>query len=320
MISKSPRLSPRAVGRRAGFALLAVIWGVGLIAMLIVGFLTNSRLRLQTAHNIARAAEAGYIAESAINLAALAVLSSRDAAQMEGAPADGAPRFCVLDGAAVALAMEDEGGKIDLNASSPELLTAALVGLGVKDGMAREAAKAIVAYRTPANGAIGQIRATPANGKPIQPKQGLFETVLELDQVSGIDAALFRALIPFVTVHSRISGVDPRSSPPALFAALAGFPIEDVRALIASPYPNALNRKDPRFPATYNQSGDHAAYLIHAEVLLATGQLAAKDALLDLRPPNGKSFAYKEMRRGQSKYAARLRAMIAANGAGASDC
>ena len=44
-----------------------------------------------------------------------------------------------------------------------------------------------------------------------------------------------------------------------------------------------------------------------------------KDALLDLRPPDGKLFGVRELRRGQSKYVERLRAIIATNGAGVPD-
>jgi general secretion pathway protein K len=311
---------PSRARKRAGFALLAVIWGTGLIAMLVVAFMTNGRLRLQGAQNIARAAAAAYVADSAINLSTLSLLSKRDAVPTGGEEtvSNGDPKFCVLDRAAVALAIEDESGKVDINAASPELLGAALQGFGVDPGRAKDISAAIVAFRSPPQGGVRTLGTTA--DKPFEPKQALFETALELDQVSGIDPDLYRALLPFVTVYSRTPGVDPRASPPALFAALAGFPVEDVRSLIALPYPNRLNRTDPRFPASFNQQGDHGAYLIHAEVLLESGQTATKEAVLDLRPPNGRQFAFREVRGGQSRYVTRLRAIIASNGAGVPDC
>ncbi len=311
----------RGPRRRAGFALLAVIWGTGLIAMLVVAFMTSGRLRLQAAFNIASATQASYVAESAINLATLALLSQHNSAVMPTeAVYDGAPRFCVLDRTAVALAIEDEGGKIDLNVAAPEILEAVLVGLGLDGSRAREVAGAIVAYRAAPIEGLAQFGQTQTGDKPIGPKQGLFETALELDQVSGVDPELFRALLPLVTVHSRTTGVDARSSPPALFAALSGFPAPEVRALIAAPYPNAIKRTDPRFPGNFNQPGDQAAFLIHAEARLASGQTISREAILDLRPPNGKPFAIREFRRGQARYAGRLRAIIASNGAGVPDC
>jgi general secretion pathway protein K len=304
---------------RAGFALLAVIWGSGLIAMLVVSFMTTGRLRLQTAHNIARATEAGLIAEGAINLAILGLLAQRDAAPVQTGNEvvyDGEPRFCVFDGAALAVGIEEESGKVDINAATPELIGMTLIGLGLEPRAAETLAKAIVTFRTPENIGFKPLRTSDDGG----PGKAPFDTVLQLDQTPGMEPALLKDLISLTTVHSRSPSVDPRTSPPALFAALAGFPIDEVKGLLAAPYPNALNRKDPRFPANLRQPGDHGAFLVHAEALLATGQSAARDAILDLRPPTGKQFAIKEIRRGQSRYAQQLRAMIASNGAGVPDC
>ena len=298
--------------KREGFALLAVIWGTGLIAMLVIAFMNSGRLRLQLAFNIASTTEANYLAESAINLAALTLLMRRDALPTSETVYDGSPKFCVLDRAVVALAVEAEVGKIDLNAAPAELLQAALLGLGLNERKAQQTASAIIAYRTSPTDAGIQTTSASQGGKPIAPKEGLFETIMELDQVNGVDYALFGALLPLVTIHSKSSGVDARSSSPALFAALSGFPVEVVRALAAQPYPNNLNRTDPHFPANFNQAGDQSAFLIHAEVRLPTGQTIVRDAILDLRPPNGKQFAIREVRRGQSRYADRLRAINAA--------
>jgi general secretion pathway protein K len=116
---------------RKGFALLIVIWGLGAIALLVLSLLTTGRLRLQTAFNLAGAAQAQSIAEAAANLAILSLVAEKDARGGPQAPAphDGAPRFCALRDAAVALAIEDEGGKIDLDAASDDFLRQALAGL-----------------------------------------------------------------------------------------------------------------------------------------------------------------------------------------------
>lgn len=315
----------RSFKRRTGFALLAVIWGVGIISLLVVSFMASGRLRLQAAHNVASATQASFIAEGVVNLVALALLSERDQAAAltaEGPAYDGAPRYCVFEGAAVAVGVEDEGGKIDVNAAAPELLKATLMGFGLDMRAADSVANAIVAFRAAPTENAGLAGFGAESGdKPFPPKRALFQTVMELDQVSGIDPALFRALTPFVTVHSRSAGVDARAAPPALFAALSGLPPAEVHALAERPFPNALNRKDPRFPANFNQRGDRSAFLIHVEALLATGQTAAKDALIDLRTGlTSQQFAIREVRRGRSRHVDQLRAMIASNGAGVPDC
>ncbi|MGJ0395285.1 MAG: general secretion pathway protein GspK [Methylocystis sp.] len=322
-MSKAPSLwGAQGKRKRAGFALLAVIWGVGIISLLVVSFMKTGRLRLQTAHNIASATQANYIADGVINLATVTLIARRNAnaALPQNAPIyAGAPRYCVFDGAAIAVAVEDEGGKVDLNAAPPELLEMTLVGLGVEARAAKSVVQSIVAFRTPPV-VLGQPEPSPPSDRPFGPKRAPFETVLELDQVEGVTPPLFRDLLPLATTYSRSAGVDARASPPALFAALAGFRLADVQALRAVPYPNALNRSDRRFPAQINQQSNQNAFLIHVEALLATGQTVARDAILDLSATSDRPFAIREMRRGQSKYVDRLREMIATNGAGVPAC
>ena len=302
----------RVFGRhgRKGFALLAVIWGLGVISLLITSFMSNGRLRLQTAFNIAGATQAHLIAEGAIDAAILSLLSERDAgaAQTDRPPHDGAPLFCALADAAVAIVIEDEGGKVDINSASPKLLQAMLMGFGLEMRRADALANAIIAFRsTPTNEITTSSHAEDRSDKPFPPKRALFQTILELDQVGGIDAPLFRELRPFVTVHSRRQGLDARAAPPALFAALAGFAADDVRASITTPFPNALDRNDPRFPQTFKQSSDHGAFLVHAEALLARGQTAAREAVVDLRASSLGPYAIRELRRGATRYIDQLR-------------
>ncbi|MBM3564362.1 MAG: general secretion pathway protein GspK [Alphaproteobacteria bacterium] len=322
-MTKAPSLSgAQGKRKRAGFALLAVIWGVGIISLLVVSFMKTGRLRLQTAHNIASAMQANYIADGVVNLTTLTLIAQRNANAALPQNASiyaGAPRYCVFEGAAIAVAVEDESGKVDLNTAPPELLEMTLVGLGVEARAAKSVVQSILAFRMPP-AVLGQPETSPPSDKPFGPKRAPFETVLELDQVEGVSPPLFRDLLPVATTYSHNAGVDARASPPALFAALAGLRLADVQALRAVPYPNALNRNDRRFPAQFNLQGGQSAFLIHVEALLATGQTVARDAILDLSPTSGRPFAFREMRRGQSKYVDRLREMIATNGAGVPAC
>ena len=301
--------------------MLAVIWGLGVISLLITSFMSNGRLRLQTAFNIASAAQANLIADGAIGAAVLSLLSERNASavQADRLVHDGTPLFCVLSGAAVAVSIEEEGGKVDINSASPKLLQAMLMGFGVEMRQADALANAIVTFRTAPTNDITQPQViSDLSGKPFPPKRALFQTALELDQVEGIDAQLFRELTPFVTVHSRSPGVDARSASPALFAALSGLAIDDVRTLIAAPFPNSLDRSDPRFPSAFTQGGDRGAFRIHVEALLPTGQAAAREAVVDLRASSAGPYAIRELRRGATTYIDRLRAI--GSTAGLPDC
>jgi general secretion pathway protein K len=305
------RLTSRREGPRKGFALLVVIWGLGAIALLVVSFLATGRLRLQTAFNIAGAAQAQAIAAAAADLAILALAEERVAGTGAGAapaPRFGAPDFCALDTAVVAVAIEDESGKVDLNTASSQLLKDALIGLfALSPAQAGDIARGIETFRTlPEN----DLPPPPAlDGKPFGPKRAAFQTALELDQVTGVDAQTFRALLPFVTVHSRADGIDPHVAPPALLAALLGMSRDNVAALAAAPFPNRLNRDDPRFPSAYRQTGAHGAFLIHIEVVLANGPSGLREAIVELQPSDGALYAVREIRTGAPRYLDTLRRM-----------
>ena len=185
------------------------------------------------------------------------------------------------------------------------LIKAMLMGFGVGMSDADMAANAIVAFRT----APGSVAQAPNLGPGINPrtKQALFQTVFELDQVEGLEPSLVRDILPFVTVHSRRPRVDAETSSPALFAALAGYKPADVYALRMEPFPNALDRADPRFPAAFKQNGDSGVFLVHAEARISTGQMSVREAIVDLNQETGSLFAIRELRRGAARYTDQLR-------------
>ncbi len=331
---RASRHDRRGAQRNAGFALIIVIWGLGVIALLIVSFMTSARLRLQAAANIAGAAQAELLAQAAINKSMLSLAKETNAdappaqiaaggnAIVTGLPPapvaqrpvhDGRPRLCRLAGAAVLIAVEDEGGKVDLNVAPQSLLKAMLTGFGVGVRDADNAANAIAAFRSPP----GDPNADAPSGGAAGAKHALYQTIYELDQVEGLNQDLVRDMLPFVTVHSRRAGVNPEAAPPALFAALSGYAPDAVQALRQAPFPNALDRDDPRFPSDFKQNGASGVFLIHAEALLASGQIGVWEVVVDMNPnlapgaaaPFGSEpFAIRELRQASARYAESLRA------------
>ncbi len=305
-----------------GFALITVIWGLGLLTLLILSYLSTARLRLQTAFNLAGATKADLISDAGVGAAALSLLLERDAnsAQPERPLHDGAPRLCAMDDAAVAISIEEESGKVDLNAASFKLLQALFTGLGVDAHEADSIANGVIAFRTlPGAAGVGAVN-VDAGDKPFGLKRAPFQTVAELDQAPGVSPALYGLVSQFVTVHSHSPSVDARTAPPGLFAALAGFSPQDVLALAAAPFPNGLDRKDPRFPSNIQRNGDGGVFLAHVEVLLPAGQSSVREAVVDFREIAGAPFAIKELRRGRARNLADLRAAIADRGAALPNC
>jgi general secretion pathway protein K len=159
-----------------------------------------------------------------------------------------------------------------------------------------------------------------ASEKPFGLKHAPFQTITELDQVPGVSPLILRRVSPLVTVHSRSPGVDPKAAPPALFALLVGQPPEEVQSLLARPFPNALDRNDPRFPREFQGPGLGRVFLIHVEVVLATGQASVREALLDLRGASNEAFAIKELRRANGRYLSTLRGSPKELGSVFSEC
>jgi len=290
----------REIEKRKGFALLVVIWGLGVVILLMTSFMATARLRLRGAVDNSAAMKAHLLAEGAVNLAIVGLLAEHKAAnplQAAAAVHDGTPRFCTLAGAAVMISIEDESGKLDLNAASASLLEAALRGFGAGD--AGGLARAIVAFRETQISEFARLGAPPPSSeRPFAPKHAPFQTALELDQVDGMDPRLLRALLPVVTVHSHSVGVDARSAPPALFAALARYPAADALALAAKPFPNGLDRRDPRFPPEFRQSGvADGTFSIHAEAALSNGAIGVEETVIALRPNERLPFTVLETRR-----------------------
>ncbi|MGH6801601.1 MAG: hypothetical protein ACRECZ_09345, partial [Methylocella sp.] len=150
-----------------------------------------------------------------------------------------------------------------------------------------------------------------AAGRDFGPKRALFQTSLELGQVLGIDEALFKRLLPFVTVYSPHSGIDPRTAPPALLAALRDDrDFADVEELIVQPYPNAIDRNNARLPAgVVVVASDTGEFLLHVEVLMPNGALAVREAIVAFKPgAAARNQVIEEWWRGAARYANVLRA------------
>lgn len=296
-----------------GFALVVVIWGIGIIALLITSFMTTARWRLQAASNISGAAAAALLAEAATNIGLFDLISEGDPTDLstQRVTHKGEPRFCSLPGAAAVIVVEEESGKVDINRATPKLLQALFVGFGVDMREADHLAGAVVAFRTAATSNISMSDADyAASGRPFGPKHAPFQTVLELDQVIGVEPELFRAITPFVTIHSRGQGVDPLTAPPALFAALVGFSAEDVQTLASHPFPNGLDRKDPRFPAPFKHVSAGRTFLVHAEVLLPTGQTGLREVIVEPSSTGSGQLTSTELRRGRPRYLDDLRSLL----------
>jgi len=285
-----------------GFVLLVVLWWLGLIGLLVITFATDSRLRLKSIFNQVYAEKALLAVDGVINLTSANLLKDSFASptQTNQKIYDSKPIFCAFNNAAVSVSIGSEIGKIDLNFASREILIRVFSGLGLNKVDAEHVSDNIIDFRTDKSGAI--LPSFSTQQKPFPPKNSIFESIFELDQVEGIEPDLFKRIIPIFTVHSRNIGIDPFTAPPGLFALLVGAKSELITELLDKPFPNSLDRNDSRFPNEFKSTGNSRTYLIHVEALLTTGQSSARDAIIELNLDTGNPFNIRELRRGKLYY------------------
>ncbi len=202
-----PRFSQR------GLALVTVLWVLVLLSLMAASFARTTRTEVNLARNLIDNAQAEALAEAGVYLAILALLDPDPARRPR---ADGTPWKVTFAGAEIAVSVQDEGGKIDLNQAPDELLRGLLLAAewNDADGEAvglddREADALVDAIRdfadaddlTRLNGA--EDRAYADAGIPWGAKDAPFAAVEELQQVMGMTGALYRQVAPFLTVYSK---------------------------------------------------------------------------------------------------------------------
>jgi general secretion pathway protein K len=253
---------PRSRSRQSGFALVAVIWTLGLITLLGMAAIVGARYRTKTSSNYASVAAAEMAAESAVNLTIATALTAtpEQAAQF--------PLRCRLPGGERAtITVEDETGKIDLNTASAAVLARFFAALASDQSKGTRIAAEILEFRKP------KTQGAPAPG-PAEPR---FTTVMQLDQIAGVSPRLFRAALRHVTVRS-------------------GRPEPDIEA--ASPAMLRLLNLEPKQASARRGLPVSGSMTIRADISAADGTRFIREALISLDGGNGRPFVIREWRRG----------------------
>jgi general secretion pathway protein K len=221
-------------GSNRGIALISVLWITGLLAVMAASFASSARTEARLAYNHEERAKAEALADAGFHRAVFGLLDL----DPEGAwrASDAAYSFSVGDGD-VQVWIEDEDGKIDLNAAPLELMAGLFRAVGVPEEEAQ-----LLADR------IGDFRDSDREPEPLGAEddayfdaglvQGAadrpFATESELLRVLGMTQSLYEKVRRHVTVYSGAEGVDPaRASRPVLLA-LPGMTPELVEALLTA--------------------------------------------------------------------------------------
>lgn len=248
-----------------GFALVSVIWGLGLVTLLAMALIAGARYRARTAYTESPVSNAAALAESAVNLAIYALLA--------GQPV---PARCQMpDGSSVEIAAEDESGKIDLNAATSQVLETYFVALTRSKPLGSQIAANVERFRRPQVPPPETASATGGGASP-QTKPGGFTTIMQLDLIDGLSPALFRAATRHTTVFSG------RPEP------LADHATPSLRALMGM----KTGRGDADLPAV------NGTFTVRADIRESRGARYVREALVTLGAGGGTPYLIREWRRG----------------------
>jgi general secretion pathway protein K len=187
--------------RQRGFALLVVLWTLGLLALLGTQLLATGRQDTQLARNLLDSATLEAAANGAVQQAVFGVLDGSD---QHWSP-DGSVRTVQLGHAVVTVRIEAEQDKVNPNIASARLLQALLVQVGADADTAAAVAASIVEWRM-ASGVADRPNATVARyaaaGRDYAPSGAPFASTDELGAVLGMTPELLASLRPHLTVFT----------------------------------------------------------------------------------------------------------------------
>lgn len=210
----------RSRGGRRGFALIAVLWFLVVLAAVGTYLMANARSETALAHNILVGAKAEALADAGI---AQAVYNLTEPLPDRRWTLDGEPHRLALLGGEVTIRLGDETQKINPNFASEALLAALFESLGVERAEARRLGAAVADWVdhddvTRPGGA--EKKQYDDAGKGYAPPNAPIESLDELRLVLGMTPEIFAAARPFLTIYTQAEAPDAKTAPPAIRRAL----------------------------------------------------------------------------------------------------
>ncbi|MFB3151649.1 MAG: general secretion pathway protein GspK, partial [Alphaproteobacteria bacterium] len=321
-----------------GIALVIVLWGLVLLAVIAAAFTTGTRTEVTLARNLVENAKAKALADAGVHAAMLGLhrreverrwradgtvysLAFRHAdpapARLGEASLRGSQAAQAGEGE-VSIVIDDEAGKIDLNAAPDELIQGLLVAVGLADGEAQALTAAIADFRdaddeTHLGGAEdAEYRAA---GLAWGPKNKPFEAVEELHQVLGMTRQVYALAAPGLTVHSRSKGVDVTVAPAIVLLALPGVDAEAVEAfaeqrktrtgeqaagqMAGAELGGARMTTLPGLGRKYASRSRGRVFTVRAEARVRSGAIFVREAVISMKRNIAHPFSIHAWRRGK---------------------
>lgn len=223
----------KRVSLQGGVVLVIVLWVLALLVLIAGSYSVTTRTETVLTARMVSTAQARALAEAGIWLAV------RDLTQPDGQGrwrTDGEARTLNFENGTAAVLLQDESGKIDLNAADIGLLHSLLLSATGDGYAALSMLQSILDWRDEDSdkrkvGAEAEEYA--AAGLVHGPGNGPFTAVDELHLVMGMNDDLYGKLAPALTVYSGDSGLNPDVAVRGALLALPGMTPQRVDEYLA---------------------------------------------------------------------------------------
>jgi general secretion pathway protein K len=247
----------------SGVALLLAIWVLALLAVVAAAATRDLRSSVGLTRTVVDASQARAQADAGVWEALANLL---DGERAKGLLIDGRPQALPITGGQVRLTIQDEAGKLDLNAAPEASLRGLFKTVGFDDRAADGFTRTLIAYR----GALEEkaLRERVDGQLPVP----VFLTREELRLVPGIGFDVYNRVAPFVTVYGNNGEVHPQTASAEVLAAISGLSL-----------PTAARQVEQRrqAPAVWPRL---AVVTITSTATLPNGATFTRQAVVDIFP------------------------------------
>lgn len=228
-VSARPARGPAPVSR--GVILVTVLWVLALLSLIATNLSLGSRSFSRQTFNVEQGTRAGMAADAGISWA----IWNLQLPPADGWLADGGVHWMWLEQTQVGVRLQDESGKLDLNAAPAELLDALLVPVMEDSQQRAQLVAAIEDWRDSddlvrLNGAEAEQYRDA--GREEGPANRPFTSLQELRQVLGMTREAYLHLLPHLTLLTRVRTVNPKVASFEVLMALPNASPEVVREYI----------------------------------------------------------------------------------------
>ena len=236
---------------------MLVLWVLALLTIIAVGLTAAQRTESSLTGNQLATARFRAAAEAGVSWALLNLLAPPTVFDEEAEVwvPDGAARPWVFAGESLEIRVFNDTSRIDLNTAPRDLLEALFGALELPEDEASALADAIEDWRD-ADDLAGLNGAEDPDyedaGRSYGAKDGPFDSVEELQLVLGVSPALYRTLLPALTVDSGGGELNREFAPSLVLAALEGITLE---AEIERDERQAIAEEDESDPVPIDRGG-----------------------------------------------------------------